>query len=989
MPKLIRKVVLPMTCSLLIMAATVGTAHSQTANGRYDSDSDRLIEVSNLEQLNAIRYDSDGDGSPDSDFGASTYAAAFPTSGTEAVCDDCTGYELTQSLNFDDSDSYASGTVNAKWATGSGWLPIGFDSKRFASILRLPWPPDSTGNDLFASTFDGNGYTISNLYINRKSLFVNPGAVGLFGYIGESGVVRDLGLVDVDVTGVDNVAGLVGYNSGVIKGSSSTGIVWGRSSLGGLVGSNVGTISDSYSIGSVADGIYIGGLVGYNTGTIAASYATGSVSSEDGSSTAGGLVGLNTGTIRTSYSTGSVLGVSILGGLVGKNDHGTIASSHAAGWVSAKRNDVGGLVGYNSGPIASSYATGSVLGHQFVGGLVGLNSSAIDRSYATGSVSSDHSFVGGLVGDNAGTINRSYATGSVSGDSYVGGLVGAQSGALVTSYATGSVSGDAYVGGLLGGSNDSAIASSYSTGRVSGNRIAGGLIGSVHGNYATVIAGLWDIQTSGRRTGLGEGNSTGIEGKTTAELQAPTGYTGIYSGWKIDLDNADQDFDLSTGADDYWDFGTSSDYPVLKAAFDGDGTGPAMNTAPVFSNTQTRRNVIENTAAGENVGTPVEAIDADFDTLTYTLGGADAAYFDIEETTGQLITKAVLDEETKDSYTVEVTATDPSGSSASITVTITVIDIDYGCSTKGAVADAVNAGLVADCEALLEARDALVGSGSLDWAADTPISRWFGVTVAGTPKRVARLILQEGGLTGIIPLELGQLSGLTQLNLHTNRLSGTIPSALGDLANLQRLYLHRNALTGSIPSELGNLDSLDNLWLNDNDLSGSIPAELGQLSSLVRLSLHTNRLSGAIPSSLGDLSNLQGLYLHRNALTSAIPTELGNLGSLDNLQLNNNDLSGAIPGELGNIASLQRLYLHYNSLSGTIPSELGNLSNLDNLWLNDNDLSGAIPPVLGNLNLVRWRLRNNEGLTGCVPAGLAAVENSDLNQLGLELCPVP
>ena len=76
----------------LILAAGAGSAQAQTANGKYDTDGDGLIEVSNLEQLDAIRYDLDGDGSPSD---ANAYAAAFPVGSGEAVCGSgCTGYEL-------------------------------------------------------------------------------------------------------------------------------------------------------------------------------------------------------------------------------------------------------------------------------------------------------------------------------------------------------------------------------------------------------------------------------------------------------------------------------------------------------------------------------------------------------------------------------------------------------------------------------------------------------------------------------------------------------------------------------------------------------------------------------------------------------------------------------------------------------------------------------------------------------------------------------
>ena len=104
----------------------------------------------------------------------------------------------------------------------------------------------------------------------------------------------------------------------------------------------------------------------------------------------------------------------------------------------------------------------------------------------------------------------------------------------------------------------------------------------------------------------------------------------------------------------------------------------SLNTAPVFSDsegnpiTEAGRSVVENAAAGENVGIPVTATDADGDKLTYTLGGTDAASFDINPLTGQLITKEALDYETKGSYEVMVTATDPEGASDMITATITV-----------------------------------------------------------------------------------------------------------------------------------------------------------------------------------------------------------------------------------------------------------------------------------------------------------------------------
>ena len=101
------------------------------------------------------------------------------------------------------------------------------------------------------------------------------------------------------------------------------------------------------------------------------------------------------------------------------------------------------------------------------------------------------------------------------------------------------------------------------------------------------------------------------------------------------------------------------------------------NEAPTFATQTSTREVAENTGAGQNIGTPVTATDEDTnDTVTYGLAGADAASFDIVATSGQLQTKADLNHENKDSYTVKVVATDVQGASDDIIVTIGVTDVN-------------------------------------------------------------------------------------------------------------------------------------------------------------------------------------------------------------------------------------------------------------------------------------------------------------------------
>ncbi len=136
---------------------------------------------------------------------------------------------------------------------------------------------------------------------------------------------------------------------------------------------------------------------------------------------------------------------------------------------------------------------------------------------------------------------------------------------------------------------------------------------------------------------------------------------------------------------DALDYETKRTYSVTVTASDGklsdsitvtiNVTDVDENRSPVFASASTTRSVAENTGSGVNIGAPVSASDADNDSLIYTLGGTDAASFEINSTNGQLRTKGALDYETKRTYSVTVTASDGKLSD-SITVTINVTDVD-------------------------------------------------------------------------------------------------------------------------------------------------------------------------------------------------------------------------------------------------------------------------------------------------------------------------
>jgi type II secretion system protein G len=240
----------------------------------------------------------------------------------------------------------------------------------------------------------------------------------------------------------------------------------------------------------------------------------------------GGLVGRNDGgTLTNCYATGEVTGRNYTGGLVGWNSGGTLTNCYATGKVTGYY-DIGGLVGHNNGTITDCYATAEVTGRSEIGGLVGRTYSgtysstiSITNCYATGEVTGNYN-IGGLAGfisNNNGRINKSYATGSVSGNNdRIGGLVGQNYGIITDCYATGEVTGNSETGGLVGW-NDETIKNCYATGEVTGNDRTGGLVG--YDYYATITNSYYNSETTGQ-SDTGKGIlSTTAEMKNSARFK--------------------------------------------------------------------------------------------------------------------------------------------------------------------------------------------------------------------------------------------------------------------------------------------------------------------------------------------------------------------------------------------------------------------------------------------------------------------------------------
>ncbi len=121
-----------------------------------------------------------------------------------------------------------------------------------------------------------------------------------------------------------------------------------------------------------------------------------------------------------------------------------------------------------------------------------------------------------------------------------------------------------------------------------------------------------------------------------------------------------------------------------------------------------------------------------------------------------------------------------------------------------------NPALMGDCVRLLGLKDTLRGTAALNWGLDTPITTWTGVTVAGTPQRVTKLMLPNSSLNGSIPAwQMGKLLALTHLDLSGNSLTGEIPASLTYLDDLASIKLSGNSLTGCIPLALRSVSTND------------------------------------------------------------------------------------------------------------------------------------------------------------------------------------
>lgn len=220
---------------------------------------------------------------------------------------------------------------------------VTYDNKAVPDSFSTWTPIGDSGYHNYNGTFDGNGYTISGVYINNSDSMEQA----LFSCIGETGTVKNLGLTNSFIYSKNYVGGIVGTNNyGTVTNCYNDATVYGIYTVGGVVSYGAGVMTDCYNSGTIT-------AVSYN---------------------AGGVIAANYGETVKCYNTGKVSGGNQIGGVVGF-DNGAVYDCFNLGEVTGD-SQVGGVVGYNSFTIANCYNVGVVKGNEQSGSVSGYNPDA-------------------------------------------------------------------------------------------------------------------------------------------------------------------------------------------------------------------------------------------------------------------------------------------------------------------------------------------------------------------------------------------------------------------------------------------------------------------------------------------------------------------------------------------------------------------------------------------------------------------------------------
>ena len=495
----------PLAMTLAVSAASVSQAYADV-----DIDNDGLIEISSLQQLDLMRYDLAG--------------TSLNGDSTGCPATGCNGYELVADLDFDTNGNGVFDNGDEFWNSGQGWVPVGWE----LSYRQYP----------FTGIFEGNSHTISHLSI----VDLEGKYVGLFSKT-DGALIQNLTLTNPTITlsvGSENYAGAV---SGRMTDSQIQNV------------DVIDVVLSGYGFSGSITSAYISDLPVNNvhaSGQIEGTSNTGGLFS-----TLRGLSGPDSLQVSNVSFAGSVYAEDSPAGLSGALIDTYLDGCHVSGVIESSGHNTAGLAGYVSHSTIEGCHVDAVVevreepygvSSYFTGGLFSeLGSSTIRKSSFTGQISSVDRYVGGISGAVTGTVtieDVSIIADISAEDCCTGGIFGAIYSRVSDPLASIDIDNVIIAGDIHSGSSQWE-AGIFGASWVSDAEVESALsIGEVY----------WDTDLSGVFNSGVKSLDVGGEGKTTFELQCPTMPgdvncdASMYAGW-----------DEAT-----WDFGTSSDYPVLR-----------------------------------------------------------------------------------------------------------------------------------------------------------------------------------------------------------------------------------------------------------------------------------------------------------------------------------------------------------------------------------------------------------------------------------------
>ncbi|XP_057524764.1 probable LRR receptor-like serine/threonine-protein kinase At1g12460 [Amaranthus tricolor] len=263
-----------------------------------------------------------------------------------------------------------------------------------------------------------------------------------------------------------------------------------------------------------------------------------------------------------------------------------------------------------------------------------------------------------------------------------------------------------------------------------------------------------------------------------------------------------------------------------------------------------------------------------------------------------------------------------------------------------------------------------------------PCQNFTGIT-CDSNQNVARIVLWNTSLSGVLSPVLSGLPSLRSITLFGNRFTGNIPEEYGKIKTLWKLNLSSNAISGSIPDFLGQLENLRFLDLSKNDFSGEIPPKLfANCGKMKFISLSSNNLTGTIPDSVISCSSLIGFDASYNVLSGNISSQFCDLPNFAFLSLRRNMFAGSVEGKLSGCNSLEFLDLSSNMFNGEAPFDSFGMVNMTYFNISHNGFQGKIPEIIICSQRMSFFDASWNDLDGVIPSWIASCEN--LRTLDLE-----